>query len=129
MLVERLPNRSPVFAGRWDVFAEEWRKAAPSAKTVLPDGRPAVRHEGEPPSYITVHPHVWEIVKPRLKQMFAGGAAPKRVRLCEACGQPLKVVQEQETVWIFRCEACGSREIQAKARIGGTQGAGDKEKR
>ena len=128
MLLDRLPNRSPVFGLRWDEFKAEWAKATQAQKTMLGDGRPAVRHEGEPPSYMSIHPHVWEIIRPKLKALFQGGNVPKRVRLCEACNSELKVVQEQEQVWIFKCEFCGSREIQAKSRIGGQIGAGEKEK-
>jgi hypothetical protein len=133
MLVERLRDGSHVFAGRFDEFLREWRSSPQSSHVILPDKRPAVRREpdvmSERASYVTVHPHVWEYVRPRLKMLMATRAHPKRSRLCQACGAEMKVVQEMSDTWSFACEICKSVEIHGKNLIGGVIGAGEVEKK
>lgn len=132
MLIERLPDGSPTFCVGWREFLADWQGADQAHRVVLTDGRPAVRSEPgegeERSSYTTLHPHVWPMIRRRLKEAFARVPAAKRVRLCEACRAEMKVAQEHGAVWVFRCPACGSVEIHGKDRIGGTMGAGEKER-
>jgi len=132
MLIERLPDRSPVFCCTWREFLQAWRQADQAHRVVLPDGRPAARTDGEgeePPSYTSLHPHVWPVIRARLKEAFAlVPPSSKRVRLCEACRSEMIVKQETGAVWIFSCDRCKSVEIHGKDRIGGQIGAGDTER-
>lgn len=131
MLIDRLPSGSPVFGLRLDEFLREWRKASDTEKAVLPDGRPAVRREGEPPSYLSLLPALWEHVRHRMKEVMAIREHPKRTRLCQACGTAMAVTHEYEDIWTFSCGRCRSVEAWGKniAGIGGQTGAGEKEKR
>ena len=132
VLIERLPDRSLVFCCTWREFLQAWRQADQAHRVVLPDGRPAARTDGEgevPPSYTSLHPHVWPVLRARLKEAFAlVPPSSKRVRLCEACRSELKVSREESMVWHFKCETCGSIEIYGKDFVGGTPGAGEKER-
>ena len=121
-----------VFSGRWDEFLRQWNAAPQANRVVLPDKRPAVRRppdEGEDkPSYVTVHPLVWEDIRPRLEQRMALRVHPRRARLCQACGAEMRVSKEYEQVWAMVCTVCKSVEAWGKDIVGGTPGAGEKEK-
>lgn len=127
MLLDRLPSGSPVFSLAWKQFADEWRTTDQRHHAVLDDGRPAVIHDGDPPSYHTVAAALWEHVRPRLAALLATRQHPARHRLCEACGTAMRLTHEWTDVWTFACERCGSVEAWGKDVVGGTIGAGARE--
>lgn len=130
MFIDRLPSGSPAFCLRWTDFLKEWRTADHADKCVLPDGRPAVRRDGDPrPTYTTVSMPFWDILRHKLKAAYAARPAPKRVRLCAGCLTEMEVARELAEVWTFRCKRCRSVEIHSKRIVGGTLGAGETEKR
>lgn len=135
MLLERYRDGALMFSVRWDKFAQDWRTATAKERVVLDDGRPAIRREpaegdedGEV-TYTTLAPELWNRIKSRQREAFAMNPPPPRTRLCQACRAPLKVSREYEAVWTFRCETCGSSETWGKQEVGGSWGAGEKEKR
>jgi len=117
---------------RLDEFFTEWQITARRCKVVLDDRRPAIyRPDGEfGPAYVTLPVELWERTRRRIKELMRNGwVAPSRTRLCEACGAELKVGLEYDKVWVFKCPVCDSVEIHGKNFVGGTIGAGIKEKR
>ena len=137
MILGRYSDGGLMFAVRWDVFARDWRTASAKERVVLNDGRPAIRREpsadeenGEV-TYTTLPPALWDRIKSRQKDAFAMNPPPPRTRLCQACCAELRVAREYGSVWTFRCPACGRSETWGKDQpgIGGTWGAGEREKR
>ena len=135
MILERYTDGGLMFAIRWDLFAQEWRTATPKERVVLNDGRPAIRREptegdedGET-TYTTLVPALWDEINKRQKEAFAIHPPPPRTRFCQACRAELKVAREYEAVWCFSCPRCGSAETWGKDVLGGSIGAGEKEKR
>lgn len=132
MLIDKGPNGSLVIAGTWKAFLLDWRTAKPEERTVLPDTtkRPAVRREGEAGrvTYLTIYPAVWEFMRGRIKEAFLRNPPAKRVRLCQGCRAEMVVSIEYEDVWCFVCPQCQSSETWGKQLLGGTRGAGVKEK-
>lgn len=131
MFIDRLADGTLVVETRWQDFAAEYRAAPKVRRAVLMDGRPAVvrpQPEGEP-SYLTVPPAVWHLVRVKVSEHLAGQPAPKRVRHCQNCDAELRVAREYAHAWTFTCPGCGSREVWGKAIVGGTEGAGEVEKR
>jgi len=121
-----LADNIMVIEGRADEFSREWRAAAPQDRVVLDDKRPAVRHRmSEGTLYFTPHPEAWERMKrlPRGRLIVAG-----RTRLCEFCSSEMRVAREYHDVWTFVCPSCKSSEVQSKALVGGTRGAGEQER-
>jgi len=112
---------------RADQFGLALKQASNHEKTVLPDGRPAVRKTTEVGiMYLTIHPHAWDIIKRRPR---GPQSVPSRVRLCEWCRSIMKVAREFEGCWTFVCPKCKSTEIHDKRFVGGSIGAGQKEKK
>ena len=135
MILTRRKDGGLVFEERWDRFCSEWRAASAKERVVLDDGRPAVRREPRPEdedgevTFTTLAPALWERIKSRQRAAFAMEPPPKRVRLCQACRAEMGVAREYESVYCFRCPVCGSSETWGKQIVGGTFGAGEKEKR
>ena len=127
MKMDRLPDGTPLFSVRWDVWRSDWKRASPSQRVVLDDGRPAVLSPSGD-SYVTVDPQLWEIVRAKFRDALVT-TARKRERLCEACHTPMHLTHEYEHAWTFTCERCKSAEIHGKTLVGGTLGAGEPEKR
>lgn len=117
---------SVVIEGRADEFSKEWRAAPLHDRLVMPDGRPAVRQATElGPILFMMYPAAWD----RLKKLPRGRLIIcNRTKLCELCGTELRMVRELETMWCFRCPSCRSVESHSKDLVGGTLGAGEKEK-
>ena len=127
MLLTRQPDGSLLIEGRADHFSQLWKAAPVASRVVLPDGRPAVREvKMEGVTYTTIHGRAWEVLRvlPRNRAILHS-----RTKLCEFCSTELKVSKEYETVWCFTCPVCKSVETHSKQMIGGTLGAGTKEKR
>mgnify|MGYP001614642845 CR=1 FL=1 len=127
----RRPDGSLLVETRVDYFLEMWRGAAQENRLVLDDQRPAVHRKDEQgDTILTIHPAAWEHLRTRIKQLLAAGELkhPAKKRLCEFCSTELKLVREMTDSWVFRCEACHTAEIHGKDFVGGTQGAGQKEK-
>ena len=131
MLIDKGPNGSLIICQGWRHFLEDWRTATPAERTVLPDRRPAVRREGEDgrATYLTIYPAVWEFMRGRITEAFRQTPPPKRVRLCAGCREEMVVTIEYEDVWCWTCPQCRSSETWGKNLVGGTIGAGLKEKR
>lgn len=112
---------------RADQFGETMKTMPKSARCVLTDGRPALitKDEFGGVMYITIHAYAWSILKKIPKHRHV----PSRVRLCEFCRSEMKLAREYETSWTFTCPVCKSVEVHDKRFIGGTRGAGEKEKR
>lgn len=116
---------------RLDHFLEKWKVAPLRDKMALDDGRPAVRTvDDQGINLTTIHPEMWgrvrAIIKPLLKK--AELDHPSRGRMCELCGMTLKLVRELSDTWVFYCDACHTGEVHGKNIVGGTVGAGEKEK-
>ena len=137
MQVERLPDRSLVFAVGWAEFRRLWLEAELKDRVVLDTGRPAVLTGTDPldgrRSYHAPHASIWAIVRAQQRHRAqAPGVVvvhPKRGRLCQQCGAEMEMVREHEHTWAFACPACKSSEVYGKDRLGGTEGAGEAEKR
>lgn len=131
MLMTRQPDGSLLFEGSWSDFLMDWKLAKQADKVVLADRRPAVvrRHPdtGEV-SYVTLHPRVWDIARAQFQEMLRLNPPKKRERLCRACRQPMTISRETTDVWCFKCSRCDTVDIEAKALVGGTIGAGQEEK-
>lgn len=112
---------------RADQFGQAMRVAPRTARCVLTDGRPALmeRDEWGQLRYLTIHPYAWSI----LKRSAADRARSTRIKRCEFCRSDMRVEREYETSWTFSCPACKSIEVHDKRFVGGTRGAGEKEKR
>ena len=128
MLIERSPDGAYIFAGRWDHLKAEWDAADDQHRVLLHDGRPAVKRDGEPASFVTVHAKVWEVIRRRQKAAMQVEPPRKRVRLCRGCRSEMEVVRETTECWSFRCPACQSVDVEGKDQIGGPIGQGEKEK-
>lgn len=130
-LLTKRPDGSWLIETRLDHFLSKWKVAALRDKLVLDDQRPAVRTLDEQGvSITTIHPEAWDRVRAVIKPLLKHGelAHPSKKRLCELCGSELKVVRELYDCWVFHCPSCETNEIHAKALVGGTRGAGEKEK-
>lgn len=125
MLMTRLPDGQLLYEEHWTNFQREYKAAPLSRRLVLDDGRPAVRLS--PESLLAPHPHVWRVVRAWLRSRHPDEPPRKRERRCEACGSPMRVARELDWTWAFRCEWCGSLEVQGKDKVGGTVGAGEQE--
>jgi hypothetical protein len=126
MLLSKRPDGSLLIECRADQFTEAWKAALQTERVVLQDGRPAVRRANTLGiTFTTIHPHAWEILRklPRNRPKVAN-----KIRLCEWCGYTLKVSREYEDVWCFTCDRCRSSEVHSKLLVGGTIGAGEREK-
>ena len=127
MLLTRQSDGSLLIEGRADHFSQLWKAAPIANRVVLEDKRPAVRQVTEQGvTFTTIHPYSWEVLRrlPRNRAILHS-----RTKLCEFCSAELKVSKEYETVWCFTCPVCKSVETHSKQMIGGTVGAGEKEKR
>ena len=133
MLLERYRDGGLMFQTRWDKFAQDWRTSTAKERVVLDDGRPAIRREAADEdgeiTYTTLAPELWSRIKSRQREAFAMNPPPPRTRLCQACRAEMKVSREFEAVWCFTCPTCGSSETWGKDVVGGSIGAGEKEKR
>lgn len=132
MYISRLADGTLILEVRWREFADAWASAPLAERVALDDGRPAViRHDrdGGQPSFLTVYPTTWGMVRHRLMEAFAGERPTKRTRRCQACDSILTVAREYPQAWTFKCPACGGREVWGKNLVGGTRGAGEEEKR
>lgn len=125
--MDKLPDGTPIFSVRWDVFRSDWKSALPSQRVVLDDGRPAV-HSRDGDSYVTIDHALWEVVRAKFRESLVSGPR-KREHLCEACHTPMHVTHEYEHAWTFTCDRCKSAEVHGKSFVGGTEGAGEKEAR
>ena len=126
MKLSRRPDGALLVEDRGDQFTRAWKSARRDEKVVLTDGRPAVRKQTDlGVMYLTIHQHAWDLLKqlPRNRPMIHN-----RVKLCEWCGNELRMAREMEGYWIFKCTRCTSSEIHDKRLIGGTRGAGEHEK-
>jgi len=127
MLLTRLPDGSLMIECRADQFSAEYKAAPIHERVVLDDRRPAVRKVTDQGiTYTTIHPYIWEVLKalPRNRPMVQN-----KIKLCQGCGSEMKVSREYEGCWCFTCDKCKSVETHDKRLIGGTFGAGEKEKR
>ncbi len=126
MLITPQADGTILIEGRADHFSDAWKQAQRKDRLILDDGRPAVRklHDDGRIVITTVHPNAWDI----LKQLPRSRTAPSKTRLCEWCGSELKVTREMEQYWVFHCPSCQSAETWDKGIVGGTAGAGEKEK-
>lgn len=127
MQITKISPTESICDMRGDQFTKVWKEATVAQRVVLPDKRPAVRKlqlDGHI-MYYTVHPILWDILKqlPRNRPMVENNR-----KICEACGNILKVSREYETCWAFTCDKCKSSEVHDKKVIGGTFGQGEKEK-
>lgn len=130
-LLTQLPDGTWLIEGRLDHFLNKWREAPLSAKTVLPDTRPAVLTISEEGlSLVTIHPEAWDRVRAKIEPLLKAGGLqhPHRQRLCEFCGTELKLKREMNECWVFWCASCETAEILSKRLVGGTLGQGDAEK-
>ncbi len=130
-LLTRRKDDSLLIETRLDYFLEKWKVAALRDRLVLDDQRPAVRTaDDQGVSLTTIHPEAWMRVRATIKPLLKQQALthPSRGRLCEFCGNVLKVKRELHDCWIFHCPACQTSEIHGKTLVGGTTGAGEKEK-
>jgi len=109
-------------------FNAEFRRSTEAQQFVLDDGRPAIM--AEPlfgvPHAVTMYMHVWEIRKSQYlaKHLPAGS----HERGCPTCGCKMEVTRELESTWSFRCPVCKTVDAWGKQIVGGTHGAGQKEK-
>lgn len=126
MRLTRLEDGTLLVETRWDEFRTEYKRAPLGQRLVLDDGRPAAR--SSPGTLMAPHPVAWQLVRHWLKTRHPDAPAPKRVRLCEACGSEMTVVRELAWTWCFRCPKCSSLEVHGKDVIGGQIGAGEKER-
>jgi hypothetical protein len=125
------PDNSWLVETRLDYFLDRWRSAPQKDKLVLDDKRPAVRSQDElGVSLLTVHPEAWDRVRRKIQPILQQGKLdhPSKKRLCEFCGTELKLRRELTDCWVFYCVSCDTAEIHAKYLVGGTEGAGNKEK-
>ena len=109
-------------------FNAEFRKAASGDLHELPDGRPAIMTQalfGEV-HVTTMYPMVWDRRKSRVGQ--TNRAVGSAERGCPTCGCTMVLTNELETTWSFWCPDCKTVETWGKQIIGGTIGAGEKEK-
>lgn len=131
-LLTRQPDGSLLIEGRVDYFLDAWRMAPQSDRLVLSDLRPAVRRRDPDGSetYLTIHQEAWQFLRRSIKDKLAAGELrhPNRSRLCQLCACELRLDRELEQNWVFHCPACHTVEIHDKTIIGGTRGAGEKEK-
>ena len=106
--------------------------AAPrSARCVLKDNRPGVKKDTElGPVILTLAPAVWAKQKKVLKEKRGYDliVPPAKTKLCLFCSTPMKVTQELEQIWIMQCPHCRGTELWGKQLVGGTWGAGEKER-
>jgi len=128
MLLTTQPDGSLLIEGLASEFSDEWKSATHDEKVVLHDGtrRPAIRkvHQDGRVVFTTIHPEAWAI----LKRLQRGRTHPYRQRLCDQCGSLLRIACEREQYWVFRCESCRTAEFHDKRIVGGTLGAGEREK-
>lgn len=127
MLLTRQHDGSLLIEDRGDRFTQAWRLALQHERVVMADGRPAIRKDSPlGVTYTTVHRHAWDLLKklPRNRPMVQN-----RIRLCEWCGNEMKVAREFESCWAFHCPKCKSSEVWGKNLVGGTVGGGEEEKR
>lgn len=130
-LLTKRPDESWLVETRLDYFLDRWKTSAMADRLVLDDQRPAVRSTSpEGVSLITIHPDAWDRVRAHIKPLLKQGELvhPNKKRLCEFCGSELKVKREMTDAWVFHCPACQTSEIHGKNLVGGTLGAGEKEK-
>jgi len=114
-------------------FRQQWRKTPREKRAILQDKRPAViqmRQDGfDPIVFLTMPQFIWEQVKRQTSAKMGFEINPvARVRLCELCGSEMKTSLERESYWIFACPRCQVTDVDGKQFVGGTQGAGVKEK-
>jgi hypothetical protein len=112
-------------------FWREIRQAPREARVVLDDNRPGVKKQTELGEIIlTLYPAVWAKQKKILKEKrgYELIQPVSRTRLCDLCATPMKVIRELEQLWVMKCPACRSTEMWGKQLVGGTWGAGEKEK-
>lgn len=112
-------------------FWTAMRDAPASDRVVLPDGRPALRSVSQVGTfYRTLHPLIWQASRKILKEYGARALVQpvSRTRLCQSCLTPMAVKRELEGIWVLACPMCESVELWGKQLVGGTQGAGDREK-
>jgi len=131
MHLTRLPNGTLLVELDGRAFAEMLKDAPQSTKLQLPDKRPAIAKyaprttlEDSEQTYYTLHWYIWE----RIRSLPQYQNVPSRTRLCDNCGTALKVKEEREDHWLFACPRCDTREFWGKQLIGGTIGAGQREK-
>lgn len=130
-ILTQRPDGSLLIETRLDHFLEKWKVAALHDKLVLDDRRPAVRTQDDQGYNITtIHPEAWARVRAVIQPLLKQGQLehPNKQRLCEFCGTALKVVRELHDCWVFHCPSCATNEIHAKRLVGGTVGAGEKER-
>lgn len=130
-ILTKLPDGSLLIETRLDRFLEKWKVSDRANRLVLGDKRPAVRtFDDSGINLTTIHPEAWDRVKLVIKPLLKQGEIehPNKRRLCEFCGSELRVKRELHDSWVFVCPSCETSEIHAKALVGGTQGAGTKEK-
>ena len=127
MILSRLPDGTTLFEERLDQFRTDWRAAPETRRLVLDDGRPAVRLENG--SLVTVLAPYWTVMRQYMHARLAPGVRhPPRARYCQACGAIMQISREFEHAWTFACDTCKSTEIHGKTIVGGTEGAGEREK-
>lgn len=132
MYIDRLPDGTLLIELRWQDFAAQWRAVPQASKSILTDGRPAIRQLGEAgkqPSYRTIPFGIWTIVRQRAREAFLANPPAKRERRCQNCDTAMKVAREYAHAWTFKCPKCMGSEIWGKDQVGGTRGAGENEKK
>lgn len=136
MLLPQSPNLDPnaplVLTVPSKEFWGSMQRAPKSARVVLPDNRPGLKRETELGAVIvTLHPAVWAKQRKVLLQKRGYDLIQPvaRTLLCELCAEPMKVVREMEQLWVMKCPVCKGTEMWGKQIVGGTWGAGEKEKR
>jgi len=137
-IMSRMPDGTLLIETDLSAFQKEFDVIDSSERLKLPDGRLAVKRPdllAEGFTVLTVHPEVWERMKSAAKRVngmkeylnrFEKSAS--RGRTCRRCGSELRAKMEMEGWWAFKCRTCEHREVWGKTLVGGTSGAGEKEK-
>lgn len=130
MLFSKTRGGDDVIEVNSQLFTEEWIKADRDAKTILDDGRPAVRREPLtewlPATYVTLMLPIWDEIKRNHVMRELQGV--QHTQTCKTCLQEMKVHREMDSSWVFTCPRCKGTEVYGKIFVGGTYGAGEKEK-
>ena len=127
----RKPNDPTVIVVTSKEFWATMAKTPTSDRVVMEDCRPGVRRETElGPVVLTLAPAVWEKQKKVLKAKRGYDLIlpPAQTKLCLFCSAPMKVTRELEQISIMKCPHCQATEMWGKQVVGGTLGAGEKEK-